>query len=417
VRAAAPPAARALPHTTARAAGRASARAAARPCTAPAITASPPLGRNTALEAFPVGRRVAFDAPGGRLWAVCLECGRWNLAPVEERWAALEACERLFRGAARRYGTANVALAQLAGGAELVRVGAAPGPELAAWRYGGRLLRARHGGERALVRAATAYAAFGDRVRRWATGSLGAGTPEERGLRLVLAAPGGRAERVVAVARDARAPGGATGAGAPIIRRRHLAGAALVRPDAGEPWALEVPHEHGLVRLSGAAGLRTAATLLAAVNAHGVTPEAVDAALRKVDEAVDPDGYFNRVLRAAWRWQWGRAAAGSAPGAPAAAAAAVGAGAEAGVGAAAFAPGGDLAARLAVSLTGRAFWGRGGLGSADRLLLLRTPLVDRLALEMAAHEDAERRALAGTLAALEAAWREAEELARIVDAL
>jgi hypothetical protein len=70
-----------------------------------------------------------------------------------------------------------------------------------------------------------------------------------------------------------------------------------------------------------------------------------------------------------------------------------------------------------VALTGRAFWGRGGLGSADRQLLVRTPLVDRLALEMAAHEDAERAALAGTLAALEAAWREADELARIVDTL
>jgi hypothetical protein len=41
------------------------------------------------------------------------------------------------------------------------------------------------------VRAATAYAAFGDRGAGLATGSLGVGTPEERGLRLVLAAPAG----------------------------------------------------------------------------------------------------------------------------------------------------------------------------------------------------------------------------------
>jgi hypothetical protein len=79
--------------------------------------------------------------------------------------------------------------------------------------------------------------------------------------------------------------------------------------------------------------------------------------------------------------------------------------------------GGGLAGRLAVSLTGRAFWAHGGVGSAERQPLLRTPLVDRLALEMAAHEDAERTAMAGTLAALERAWRDAEELARIVDAL
>ena len=41
----------------------------------------------------------------------------------------------------------------------------------------------------------------------------------------------------------------------------------------------------------------------------------------------------------------------------------------------------------------------------------------RLALEMAAHEETERRALDGELAALEAAWREAEDVAAIADSL
>jgi len=43
--------------------------------------------------------------------------------------------------------------------------------------------------------------------------------------------------------------------------------------------------------------------------------------------------------------------------------------------------------------------------------------VDRLALEMAANEDTERRALEGQLAELEAAWRDAEEIAAIADTL
>ena len=38
-----------------------------------------------------------------------------------------------------------------------------------------------------------------------------------------------------------------------------------------------------------------------------------------------------------------------------------------------------------------------------------------LALEMAAHEDAERRALEGELHELELAWRDAEEIAGIAD--
>jgi len=43
--------------------------------------------------------------------------------------------------------------------------------------------------------------------------------------------------------------------------------------------------------------------------------------------------------------------------------------------------------------------------------------VQRLALEMALHEETERAALQGELTALEAAWREAEEIAGISDAL
>lgn len=40
-----------------------------------------------------------------------------------------------------------------------------------------------------------------------------------------------------------------------------------------------------------------------------------------------------------------------------------------------------------------------------------------LALEMALHEETERRALEGELAVLEAAWRDAEEIAAIADVL
>jgi hypothetical protein len=43
--------------------------------------------------------------------------------------------------------------------------------------------------------------------------------------------------------------------------------------------------------------------------------------------------------------------------------------------------------------------------------------IDALALEMALHEESEREALEGELAALELAWREAEEIAAIADSL
>jgi hypothetical protein len=75
------------------------------------------------------------------------------------------------------------------------------------------------------------------------------------------------------------------------------------------------------------------------------------------------------------------------------------------------------AERLALSITKRSFWGRGGIGSEPRTLLPRLPLADRLALEMAANEDVERRALEGELALLEMAWRGAENIAAIADRL
>src|SRR5476649_1867116 len=91
------------------------------------------LGTNEAIEAFPVGRRLAFDAAKGRLWVVCRHCERWNLTPLEERWEAIEQCERAFRETRLRVSTDHIGLARLREGLDLVRVGAPLLPELAAW--------------------------------------------------------------------------------------------------------------------------------------------------------------------------------------------------------------------------------------------------------------------------------------------
>ena len=69
-----------------------------------------PLGSNEVVETFPVGRRLAFDAARGRLWVVCRKCERWNLTPLEERWEAVEDCERIFRDTHLRVSTDNIGL-------------------------------------------------------------------------------------------------------------------------------------------------------------------------------------------------------------------------------------------------------------------------------------------------------------------
>ena len=107
------------------------------------IYCSADLGRNEALEGFPVGRTVAFDAEKGRLWAVCPKCARWNLAPIEERWEPVEAAEKAFADTRLRVQRGNIGIAKLRDGTRLVQVGAALGGELAAWRYGEQLTSRR----------------------------------------------------------------------------------------------------------------------------------------------------------------------------------------------------------------------------------------------------------------------------------
>ncbi|HUG39277.1 MAG TPA: hypothetical protein VMM12_02270 [Longimicrobiales bacterium] len=98
---------------------------------------------NESVEHFPVGRRIAYDPHRGRLWAVCPSCTRWNLAPFEDRWEALEELERAHRDRGRVLSsTDNIALIR-ADDIELVRVGMARLREEAWWRYGQQMLRRR----------------------------------------------------------------------------------------------------------------------------------------------------------------------------------------------------------------------------------------------------------------------------------
>jgi hypothetical protein len=107
------------------------------------IFCSAPLGANESIERFPVGRSLAFDAAKGRLWAVCPKCARWNLAPIEERWEVIEDAERLFHDTRLRVQRENIGMAKLRDGTRLIRIGQALPGELAVWRYGNELVQRR----------------------------------------------------------------------------------------------------------------------------------------------------------------------------------------------------------------------------------------------------------------------------------
>lgn len=107
------------------------------------LVCSTPFQPNDQLEYFPLGERVAYDPGRGRLWAVCKACKRWSLAPIEERWEALEELERLTRDRAKLLSqTDNIALFR-SGPLDVVRVGRANLTEEAWWRYGRELTSRR----------------------------------------------------------------------------------------------------------------------------------------------------------------------------------------------------------------------------------------------------------------------------------
>jgi hypothetical protein len=354
-----------------------------------------PLGANEQIAAFPVGRRLAYDPARGRLWVICPRCNRWNLSPLEERWEAIDHCERLFRGTRLRYSTDNIGLARIGEHFELVRIGAALLPEIASWRYGARLERyaADTNGFRragALVRRSAQLPRWVARKAAWALAgyATSVGLSDEAMLRLRVFR---RGDAVLARSIDEH--------GTPIvIRYAHLGDAELIRPERDEPWRLVVRHDAGVARLAEEVGLRTAGKMLASLNFGVASNAEVQHAIAKLDEAGDREGYFTRVASLALRTHWGRV-----PDAP-----------DEGL----IEPSASsFAERIALQLANRSFWGRGGTGSDETTPLYRLPPVDRLALEMASNEDIERRALEGELESLAAAWKEAEEIANISDAL
>lgn len=344
------------------------------------------LGTNADVPECPVGRRLAFDPVQGRLWVVCTRCACWNLTPLDERWEAVDVCERLFRGTRLRVSTDNIGLAHLHSGLELVRIGPALFPEIASWRYGTRAQPSSPTPERAgLVRRGGRFIArhAGHALAAYAT-SLGFSDDAMLRMRTF-----GREGAVLAR--------GITDSGATVqIRYRHLRHAELLRPDRDHPWRLVVRHDEGLATLTESASLRTVAKLLSTLNGGAATTTDVRYAISKLDDAGNPDGFFSRVASLTLRTSWGRFP--DAPDTDAALPAGL-----------------SFAERLAVQLANRSFWARGGTGSELRTPLYRLPVADRLALEMAANEDAERRAFAGELEALREAWKEAEEIAAIAD--
>ncbi len=294
-----------------------------------------PLGANDRIEHFPVGTKLAFDPAKGRLWVVCTKCHRWNLTPIEERWEAIEECERLYRGTRLRASTDNIGLTRLPGGLDLVRIGSPQLPEIASWRY------------------------VGEFRRRWLT----TGLPLAAGA---VAASSFQVTQMIAGFGVAAIAMGALALGGKLIKTGR--GRARVADEKGRVTALSASQvdrlrleptndgwgiRHAFVGaeiLTGPTAVHTLRAVMTARNFRGAERREVDSAVSLLAEIGDS---------------------------------------------------GQLVASLA----------RASLETGIR----DYPPDIACALEMALHQDVERRALEGELAALEDEWALAEEIAGIAD--
>jgi hypothetical protein len=321
-----------------------------------------PLGANEVLEQFPVGRRIAFDAEKGRLWVVCPHCERWNLTPLEERWEAIEQAERLYRDTRLRVSTDHIGLARLPEGLELVRVGRPARPEIAAWRYGDQFGRRRR---RRIIGAGVIAAGGALVVAGGAAAGLGLIAVANLGRMAWSIAENGYPNRTLARLRDEN--------GVLFrVQRRHLPRSRLLVGADGQ-LALDLEHTNGRVQLEGADARRAAGVLFPSINHFGGTRGEVQRAVGRLERAGGSERFLGRIARSGDR------------------------------------------------LTKVGKWDRhwmGESGDDERYSgLLALPASVSLAIEMALHEEQERRALEGELVELEAAWREAEEIGAIADSL
>ena len=305
-----------------------------------------PLGANEVIESFPVGRRLAFDSARGRLWVVCRRCERWNLTPLEERWEAVEDCERIFRGTRVRVSTDNIGLARHPEGLTLVRIGEPMRPEFAAWRYGDQFGRRRR---RKILYGAAGLAVFGGvMVGGAVTGVLSGAILAQSGNFVNIWV---NARTLVRLRPD--------GGGVIKLKNQDLLGTRLRPADDGDGFKLQVRKGRKKAWYDGEEARRFAGAILPRINAMGGKPETVREAVDRIETAGHPERFLSNTAE----------------------------------------------------LDG--YHDKKGVpGYVNKM-----PGPTKLALEMALHEEQERRALEGELWMLERAWREAEEIAEIADNL
>ena len=319
------------------------------------------LGANEAFDSFPVGKRLAFDSAKGRLWVVCPACERWNLSPLEERWETIEQAERVYRDTRTRVATDNIGLAKLRDGTTIVRIGEPMRPEFAAWRYGDQFGRRRN---RQFLIAGGSLALLGGVVVGGIAAAGALGPSAWLISRLGASIINGRPNEVVATLPT-------DGHGIVRVERRHLNETQISRAADGS-MAIDLRFKNGQARFEGREAEKVAAAVIPKVNRFGGSKQSVADAVAEIEREGGPEAYLDNLTRVSLGWT-----------------------------------------RRPLENKRR----RRTMDFEFKHGLFGLPPAHRLALEMALHEESERRALQGELLELEKAWQDAEEIAAISDSL
>jgi len=249
------------------------------------------LKANDVIEAFPFGRRVAYDPAKQRFWVVCHKCGKWSMAPLADdaRATVVEQLERWWRGSSQHYTAGGIGVGRHSDMFSVVRIGEATWPEFASWRYAEAIHRRNV-------------------IQSWRSGASGAfliGTvaagwmPPASALSLAIVFPLSRQLWPQMYLRDrkgiCRVP---TSEGTrELVRSKHLADMEIERTSGG--WVLNTMHDNGTATLDADEGIRALSYALGRINYIGANRKTVEAGLKIVDESGGPVAMVEKAARVA----------------------------------------------------------------------------------------------------------------------
>jgi hypothetical protein len=218
---------------------------------------------------------------------VCAKCGRWNLTPLEERWEAIEECEKQYRATFTRSSTDQIGLGRVKEGTDLIRIGAPLRPEFAAWRYGRHFKRRRRHTQILYGAGLVSYAGLA-----FVGGPLSPLMPSV--ISLVLGVMFKQAETRRAQSLITRQ---AEEAFSRRIWKHESIGIRIIPGEGGQAWGLRFALDGKFLDFHGQDALHTSHLIAPAINVKGARPSDVNVAVRDIEIAGSADRYFSKILK------------------------------------------------------------------------------------------------------------------------